>query len=91
MIIEIKKSGKVTAESETLQEGRTLLSLSKWWTNDTKKVEKTLKEVKIYKKGCPKCGKRVKYMESHNTVMHGEGRLLGAVRGDLAKVITPSA
>ena len=70
-------AGRITAEAETAEDMQTILAYAK---NTPTGVQAGRK----HKKACPKCGKRVKYMEAHNTVMHGAGRLLGAVRGDMA-------
>ena len=71
-------SGQLHAIAESVDDVRRLLAL----TRETK--AKTSTPAKLYKKTCPVCGKRVKYLDVHNKVMHGEGRLLGSVHGDLA-------
>lgn len=68
--------GKITAEPETAEDMTALLAY----------MENGRTVSRLHKKACPKYGKRVKHMESHTTIMHGKGRMLGAVRGDMAKV-----
>ena len=71
-------NGRVSAEAETAQDIQALLSYAS-------KTPRAIRKGGKHKKKCPKCGTRVKYLDSHDTVMHGKGRLLGSVRGDLAK------
>jgi hypothetical protein len=72
-------NGRVMAEAETIEDIKTLLSFSKPVAH---------KPVRG-KYECPKCGKYVKYLGNHDRVMHGEGRLLGAVHGDIARRRVP--
>ena len=66
--------GRMTAEAENEADIIALLELK---TGAKPSGQK-------YKKACLRCGKRVKYLETHIQVMHGKGRLLGAVRGEVA-------
>jgi len=80
-------NGKIIAEAESVQDARELLAYT-----EKKRVGRPRKETKAkpkakHKRACPICGKRVKYMASHNTVMHGKGRLLGAKYGDMASQV----
>ncbi len=79
MIVKII-NGKTTAEAETVSEIRLLLSYMKM----VEKRKAKYKKSSIEKVPCPKCGKKVKYLNMHEKVMHGEGRLLGSVYGEIA-------
>ncbi len=71
--------GVVSATAETIEDVKTLLALEKVSTKKTGRPRGT-----VNKKQCPKCEKKVKYIAYHDKVMHGEGRLLGATRGEVA-------
>lgn len=81
-------NGVLTASAESVSDIKTLLHLTATGNIMPKKKQAGAKKGKwvrtAYKMPCAKCGKRVHYMQMHDTVMHGEGRLLGAVHGDMA-------
>ncbi len=78
------KAGVLTATAETVADLKTLIALTEG-ARMPRATGGRHKVFNVYKKPCVLCGKRVKYMEAHTKVMHGKGRLLGAVRGDMAK------